>query len=103
MSYYEKELKPWEHYIPVHSNLSDLESAVSFAVSDANVEKVKTIIKNAQSWCQAKLLADQLAADLMWTLASYVELLKKEDGWHDMWEENARAYNLTEMGMQAIA
>ena len=102
MSYYEKELKPWEHYIPVHSNLSDLQSAVSFAVSDESAEQVRTIIKNAQSWCQARLLKGRLAADLMWTLASYVELLNKEDGWHDMWKNNTRAYNLTEMGMQQI-
>ena len=76
---------------------------MSFAVSDENAERVETIIKNAQSWCRAKLLEDQLASDLMWTLASYVALLNKEDGWHDMWEENARAYNLTEMDMQQIA
>lgn len=101
-SYYESELKPWEHYIPVHSNLSDLERAVSFAVSDDNAESVKTIIKNAQSWCQGKLVKDQLAVDLMWTLASYVELLNNQDGWPNIWRQDVHAYNLTAMDMQEI-
>jgi hypothetical protein len=103
MAYYERELKPWEHYIPVHPNLTDLESAVAFAVNDDNTDKLRTIIKNAQSWCRSKLTKDQLTEDMMWTLASYLELLNNNtDSWYEEWQANSRAYRMPSMQFQEI-
>jgi hypothetical protein len=103
MAYYERELKPWEHYIPVHPNLTDLKSAVAFAVNDDNTDKVRAIIKNAQSWCRSKLTKDQLAKDMMWTIASYLELLNNNtDSWYEEWQANSRAYRMPSMQFQEI-
>jgi len=101
MSYYEPELKPWEHYIPVKSDMSDLDTAVAFAISDENEVAVKTIIQNAQSWCQHKLTRHQFAADFLRTLASYVELLNGSN-FLETWKNNTRAYHLEAMNMQQV-
>jgi len=103
MAYYQRDLRPWEHYIPVHPNLTDLESAVAFAVSDDNENKVRAIIKNAQSWCRSKFTKDQLAEDMMWTLASYVELLNNNtDDWYKEWQANSRAYRMPSMHLREV-
>jgi len=102
MSYYERELRPWEHYIPVKPDMSDLDAAVAFAIQDKNEHAVKTIIQNAQSWCQHKLTQNQLAVDFLWTLASYVDLLNANENWLETWKNDTRAYNLTAMDMQKV-
>jgi len=102
MSYYERELRPFEHYIPVKSDMSDLDDAVAFAVNDENQEKVQSIIRNAQSWCRTKLTRNQLAEDFLWTLASYVELLNTNGDFAGTWENSTRAYNLTAMNMREV-
>lgn len=83
--------------------MSDLDKAVAFAVSDENQAEVRSIIANAQGWCRSKLVRNQLAADFMWTLASYVELLNKNgDGWIDQWKANEHAYNMPGMNLKEV-
>lgn len=77
--------------------MSDLGEAVAFVVSDENAAKVQSIIKNAQGWCRSKLVRDQLAADFMWILVSYVELLNKNEGWLKEWKANKQAYDMPGM------
>lgn len=100
-SYFEKELSPWRHYIPVKSDLSDLEANVDFAVSNENEAKVRKIVDRAQSWCRNKLVKDQLATDFLWILVSYLELLNANGrDWLDLWRANENAYNLEALNMQ---
>jgi hypothetical protein len=51
-SYWDDELEPWVHFIPVESDLSDLKKQVDFAVSNKHQKEVRQIIKNANSWCR---------------------------------------------------
>ena len=48
VGYWEKEVEPWVHYLPVKADLSDLEKMVRYAIDSKNAEHVGWIIKNAQ-------------------------------------------------------
>jgi hypothetical protein len=52
-SYWNHELEPWVHYIPVESDLSDLKKQVDFAVSSKHQKQVRQIIRNANGWCRS--------------------------------------------------
>jgi hypothetical protein len=46
--YFHDALKPWEHYIPVNEDLSDLKEKFDWA--EANQEEAKTIAKRSTEW-----------------------------------------------------
>ena len=52
-SYWNDELEPWVHFIPVEPDLSDLKTQVDFAVSNKHQKQVKQIIYNANAWCRS--------------------------------------------------
>jgi hypothetical protein len=51
-NYWNDELEPWVHFIPVESDLSDLKKQIDFAVSNKHQKQVRQIIHNANSWCR---------------------------------------------------
>mmetsp|Transcript_46632 Transcript_46632/g.68922 ORF Transcript_46632/g.68922 Transcript_46632/m.68922 type:complete len:444 (+) Transcript_46632:321-1652(+) len=98
-AYFEKDLKPMVHYIPVKADLSDLEAAISFAVSDEAQKDVRTIISNANSWCANNIIHYRMVTDFMWTLLAYAELLQGADGWYEQWKSNKIAYEWPKLKM----
>jgi len=75
VSYYESELQPWVHYVPVNSNLSDLVDKTKFVLDPGNEERLQNITRNANQWCRNKHTVTQYTIDVLWTLISYIEFL----------------------------
>ena len=75
VDYFHPQLRPWVHYIPVHSNLSNLYDSVSFAISDDPT--ISSVIQNANDWCLQHLNRPSLIRDLahIWDRYSYHLLL----------------------------
>jgi hypothetical protein len=48
VSYWDEEVEPWVHYIPVKADFSNLEETVRYVTNPANAEQIAWIIKNAQ-------------------------------------------------------
>jgi len=51
---------------------------------------MRSIIESANAWCEAKMTPSQMSVDMSWIMASYVELLEKEDvrsGLFRKWKE----------------
>jgi hypothetical protein len=87
------ELQPWVHFIPIHGNLSNLEEMINFVSSKEKkkIERVQSIVRNANEWCQAKMTSSQILADMKWILMSHLEILELEDqqsGSLTKWREN---------------
>eukprot|EP00591_Stephanopyxis_turris_P008241 CAMPEP_0195508116 /NCGR_PEP_ID=MMETSP0794_2-20130614/1411_1 /TAXON_ID=515487 /ORGANISM="Stephanopyxis turris, Strain CCMP 815" /LENGTH=452 /DNA_ID=CAMNT_0040634995 /DNA_START=340 /DNA_END=1701 /DNA_ORIENTATION=+ len=101
-AYFEKELRPWEHYIPMKPDFSDLELAVEFALSPENEDKVKAIIENSRQFCRFKFIHHVMVTDFMWTLLAYAELLDATEGFHEAWKANKIAYNLPAHDMTSL-
>ena len=75
---------PWVHYIPAFAN-SSLIDTVEYVVAPENDAKMKEIIGNAQEWCQAKLVREELMNDWMDIISGYVDELDKQGGWVIEW------------------
>ena len=74
-----KYLKPWEHYIPVAGDLSDLEDKARYVMNDTNTETVQRIIRNANDWCRTHMVYDAIATDMLDVLEAYAVTLEKSD------------------------
>jgi hypothetical protein len=72
VDYFYPELRPWVHYIPVRSDLSDLVAKAEHALADANSREVRRIVKNANDWCLRKFRVGAMADDLLRTWSEYV-------------------------------
>lgn len=88
--FYMDEVQPWVHYIPVNDNLTNLLDMVHMVIDPSRENQMRTIVENANAWCQTKMTPSQMSVDMSWIMASYVELLKKEDahsGHFRKWKE----------------
>jgi len=98
--FYLQEVQPWVHYLPVHGNLSNLVEMVQLATSsDPKIERqMQGIVNNANAWCRTKMTPSQMSFDMSWIMASYVEVLNKENtrsGNFDKWKSNvAVSFNI---------
>lgn len=123
MGYWEKEVEPWVHYLPVKADLSDLEKMVRYAIDSKNAEHVGWIIKNAQvrlkllmywilymaqyshnefkAFCRTKLTVEQHTVDVLWTILAYTELLAKSKDFYPTWRSNKIAYEMPSLNMKA--
>jgi hypothetical protein len=77
--FFEHELSPYVHYLPIHKNLSNLEETISAVMNSDNAALMKSIVHNANSWCKRKFTGSQRYLDMAWIMISYLELLKSED------------------------
>jgi len=98
-NYWEKEIEPWVHYIPVKHDLEDLPTQVQWIVDDSNREQVQEIIKNANKWCREKMTWEQYTVDFLWTLLAYAELLSNAPGFLENWKADYDAYQLPALDM----
>jgi Glycosyl transferase family 90 len=88
VEYFNQDLRPWVHYIPVKDDLSDLERNVDWALDPANDEAVRRIIKTANQWCSKTLIPNELARDLLDIMESYAANLDRSDpNWQEVWKQ----------------
>ena len=99
VGYWEKELEPWVHYIPVESDFSNLAQTVRYVVDPVNSEQMQQIVKNSQQFCRTKLTMEQYTVDILWTLLAYAELIQGSPDFHTEWKKNSDAYNLPVLEM----
>ncbi|KAL9184204.1 hypothetical protein ACHAXT_002290 [Thalassiosira profunda] len=99
VGYWEKDIEPWVHYIPVESDFSDLEKTVRYVVDPKNEEQIKRIIKNGQQFCRTKLTLEQYTVDMLWTLMAYAELLHGSPDLDKAWKADSSAYKMRALAM----
>jgi hypothetical protein len=94
VEYFYDSLKPWEHYIPVSRDLSNLEEIVDrYVVSDDNLAVTRGIIENAQQWCRTNWVRRAHAEKLLDSLTFYVEKLNEESPeWQEVWRQRKSDY-----------
>jgi hypothetical protein len=69
VDYFYPQLQPWVHYIPVHSDLSNLYEMTLYAISDD--PSIDRIIQNANQWCMEHLNRRSLIQDTAHILNRY--------------------------------
>lgn len=77
VDYFYPELRPWQHYVPVQADMSDLVEIVQYVVADQHEDEMQQIVWNANQWCRAKFKRRALMQDML-----------------DIWDEYARLINL---------
>jgi len=79
---------PWEHFVPVQNDLSDLHEHAAWVLDPANAKAVAQIVKNANGWCRRQLSRPTLARDYLDIWQAYVEYLDSADpSWYKhSWE-----------------
>lgn len=70
VDYFQDEIKPFVHYIPA-TNTSDLLDKARFVGDDKNTEFIATIIRNANHWCEQRLLPSEIEKDMTSVLLEY--------------------------------
>ena len=74
-NYFFDELVPWQHYIPVKNDMTDLVIATQYAVADETQDAVRAIIRRANEWCRTHLTKQHMATDMYWMINSYISSL----------------------------
>jgi hypothetical protein len=69
VDYFYAQLQPWVHYIPVHSDLSNLHEMTLYAITDD--PNIDLIIQNANQWCMEHLNHRSLIHDTAHILDRY--------------------------------
>eukprot|EP00986_Skeletonema_menzelii_P020949 scaffold32788_cov166-Skeletonema_menzelii.AAC.1 len=100
VGYWEKEIKPWVHYIPVEADFSDLEKTVRYVMDSQNNEQIQQVIKNGQAFCRTKLTMEQYTVDMLWTLLAYRELIAGSPDFMNEWKSNEAAYSMPALDMK---
>jgi hypothetical protein len=85
--WYSRLLKPYEHYVPIKKDLSDLEKQINWCKENDN--KCKEIIKNAHELVEKYLTKDGLL-DYMESLLNRIPVLNQKGG--SSWEEIKKIY-----------
>ena len=78
MGYWDKEVEPFVHYLPVKADFSNLEETVRYVINPINAEHVASIVKNAQvSHCFSVVIQAQfLKFDLTYECCSLLYAFK---------------------------
>jgi hypothetical protein len=80
VDYFYKYLTPWEHYVPVRADLSDLMDKAEWALDVANEGRVREIVRAANRWCREHMTRPRVLEDLLDVLDAYAERLDRGDG-----------------------
>ena len=98
-----RDLAPWQHYIPVKADLSDLFDAVQFVINPLNRPAVERIITHANQWCRDKLTKSSLQEDMIAIWELYLVLLEKADpNWQVVWREAKSSIFLPAFDMKPL-
>ena len=76
VDYFYPELRPWQHYVPVQADLSDLVEMVQYVVSDQHDGEMQRIVWNANQWCLAKFKPRALMQDMLVVWDEYARLIE---------------------------
>jgi Glycosyl transferase family 90 len=86
IDYFFNDLKPWKHYVPVKRDLSDLTENVRFVMDPKNDASIREIVASANQFCAERLVATQLALDLLHVWNHYVQNFDVADSnWEQKW------------------
>lgn len=86
VEYFYRDLAPWEHYIPVKYDLSDLLEKVDYVLDSNNKEHVQHIISRANKWCATHLVKREVGRDFLDILEAYASHLERGDShWDSTW------------------
>ena len=86
VDYFYRTLQPYEHYVPVQYDLSDLLEQAEWATDPRNAETVKVIVRNAHQWCQERMTDIAVAEDMLDILDEYVAYLdRNSSSWPEEW------------------
>ena len=79
-------LMPWEHYIPIQYDLSDLLETTEWVLHPTNDATVRAIVERAHDWCRENMVRDALAMETLDSLEYYVAMLNRHSvDWHYVW------------------
>jgi hypothetical protein len=85
------ELVPGVHYIP--ANLENLTEVARSIMQPENDDMLRSVVKNANTWCREHLTEEQLNIDFLSVLNGYVEMLNVRDPrWAEEWERVGSMY-----------
>ena len=98
-SYWNGEVQPWRHYIPVDAELRNIEKQVMHVINERNSKQLQQIVKNANDWCRRKMTWEQHTLDFLWTLLDYAELLDNSPRFREKWTGDYHAYRLPNLEM----
>lgn len=71
------QVRPYEHYVPVKYDLSDLVDRAKWVLDETNEAEVKAIVQRANDWCRERMELDSLARDLLDIWERYVQYLDR--------------------------
>ena len=82
--YFYPQLRPYEHYVPVRSDLTDLDQQAALVLDPANAAQVQRIIHNANAWCRQNMTKSKLRMEYLNIWNAYAGML--EPNWTDEWK-----------------
>ena len=83
----EGEVKPNMHYVP--ASLDNITEVVAHVMDENNDDKMKAIVKSANSWCKRSLSEEGLAKESILQLEAYKKSLDsydKKSSWSKDWK-----------------
>lgn len=90
-SYFDAALTPGLHYLP--ATLENLTNVVEHAVSGENAGRMKSIISNANKWCQKHVVYKEIKKDILSILNGYSEeLYRANSNWTSIWNHHSSAF-----------
>ncbi len=81
-------MKPDVHYVP--ASLDNITEVVAHVMDEKNEDKMKAIVKSANSWCKRSLSEEGLAKDSILQLGTYKKSLDSYDNkssWSKDWKQ----------------
>jgi hypothetical protein len=103
VDYFYYDLKPWEHYVPIKADFSDLEENMNFIMDPKNERQVKNIIATANNWCAQRFVFDELAKDMLDIWEAYIQKLDAHDPkWVEKWQKTKDELFSSDLNMQLL-
>lgn len=81
--YFYPQLRPYEHYVPVRSDLTDLDQQAARVLDPANAAQMQRIIHKANAWCRQNMTKRKLRMEYLNIWNAYAGML--EPHWTDEW------------------
>ena len=87
VDYFHYDVQPWKHYIPVRSDLSNLDEIAAYVTDPRNDDTIREIIRTANGYCHTHMLESKIAEDMLDIWEAYVDgLYKNDQNWTKKWQ-----------------
>ena len=91
VDYFQQDLVPWYHYIPVRYDLSDLKQVAEYIVDPNNEKTIQQIIDNANEWCRNRMVLSSIVDDVLDIWDAYIGFLDQHSSlWMDHWKQESK-------------